>query len=601
MHRLVFPIGLAILVATISGTPAASADPIYVEQGPQWTPEARADFYTHDQGSRLIRLSWLQALKGKDGRPFLADSMSRYGFLPNPDGSAGLPVGFHTSGSGDAQLVGVTCSACHTRQLEVAGKAYRVDGGPSLTDFQAFLGGLDKAVGDATADDASFAAFAASVLQTSNPAATDVAALRQRVDAWYRCYHAWASATLPPDGWGLGRLDAVGIIFNRIAGTDIGPPPDMLIRDNMRRADAPVRYPFLWNSPVQNLTDWGGFVLNGNNVLALSRNTGQALSFASFEPKRSFGPFFSYANSIDFGGLEKLEERLRQMGPPKWPKEWPINASLAADGAKIFDTQCSGCHGIKLPFSLFKPSTWLTPSAWDTPVKNVGTDTHQFDELAWKVKTGSMKGAGFPFVANRLQEEDYAVHMMFSAVVGSILEYKFWLGKDTNSPDGFGTLPPSEQTPASGRIASADPQALAARSDSQKTTDAAGGAKPAVAPDSLTIEPGTLLRRTLHRGAYEARVLQGIWAAAPYLHNGSVPTLAELLKPAPQRVSQFKLGTKYDIDNVGLAATQDASSPTRTVTGCDKRNSGDSNCGHEFGTRLSDPQKKALLEYLKTL
>ncbi|WP_349770486.1 hypothetical protein [Bradyrhizobium barranii] len=33
-------------------------------------------------------------------------------------------------------------------------------------------------------------------------------------------------------------------------------------------------------------------------------------------------------------------------------------------------------------------------------------------------------------------------------------------------------------------------------------------------------------------GAYEARVLQGIWAAAPYLHNGSVPTLAELLKPS---------------------------------------------------------------------
>lgn len=38
---------------------------------------------------------------------------------------------------------------------------------------------------------------------------------------------------------------------------------------------------------------------------------------------------------------------------------------------------------------------------------------------------------------------------------------------------------------------------------------------------------------------YESRVLQGIWAAAPYLHNGSVPTLEELLKPAAERVESF--------------------------------------------------------------
>jgi hypothetical protein len=96
-------------------------------------------------------------------------------------------------------------------------------------------------------------------------------------------------------------------------------------------------------------------------------------------------------------------------------------------------------------------------------------------------------------------------------------------------------------------------------------------------------------------------VLQGIWAAAPYLHNGSVPTLAELLKPSAQRVSQFNLGAKYDIDNVGLAATQNTSIPPRILTGCDDLDSGNSRCGHEFGTGLSDQDKKALLEYLKTL
>lgn len=593
MHRLVFPIGLAMLLAASAGTPATSADPIYVEQGPNWTPAARADFYTHDQGSRLLRLSWLQALKGKDGRPFLADSMSRYGFLPNPDSSAGLPVGFHTSGSGDAQLVGVTCAACHTRQLEVGGKAYRVDGGPSLTDFQAFLADLDQAVGDATASDASFAAFAASILQTSTPAAADVAALRQRVDAWYRRYHAWASATLPPDGWGLGRLDAVGIIFNRIAGTDVGPPPDLLIPENMKRADAPVRYPFLWNSPVQNLTDWAGFVLNGNNIFALSRNTGQALSFANFAPKRSFGPFFSYANTINFDGLNRLEALLRAMGKPKWPKEWPLDQALADEGATIYLHECSACHRMK------EVHSWINPVTWETPVQNVGTDTHQFDELGWKVKTGAMMGAGIPFIANRLQEEDYAVHMMFSAVSGSILQYKLGLGGDIGSGDGFGSVPSDGQS--STPLVSAAPPALPSLLDPVKASNAPNSAQPVGAPDSLTIEKGTLLERTLNRGEYESRVLEGIWAAAPYLHNGSVPTLAELLKPSAQRKLQFSLGAKYDIKDIGLAETQDPSSPTRTVTGCDKLNSGNSNCGHDFGTSLSEHEKKALLEYLKTL
>jgi hypothetical protein len=74
-----------------------------------------------------------------------------------------------------------------------------------------------------------------------------------------------------------------------------------------------------------------------------------------------------------------------------------------------------------------------------------------------------------------------------------------------------------------------------------------------------------------------------------------------LLKPSAQRTAQFSLGAKYDIENVGLAAVQEGSSATRSVTDCNDLNSGNSRCGHEFGTSLSDQDKKALLEYLKTL
>jgi len=96
-------------------------------------------------------------------------------------------------------------------------------------------------------------------------------------------------------------------------------------------------------------------------------------------------------------------------------------------------------------------------------------------------------------------------------------------------------------------------------------------------------------------------VLEGVWAVAPYLHNGSVPSLAELLKPAAERVKSFKIGPDYDIENVGLAAQQTKFDYTLQTTDCSDRNSGNSRCGHEYGTKLSPEEKRALLEYLKEL
>jgi mono/diheme cytochrome c family protein len=601
MRRLVLLVGFAISLATTSPMRAADGDPMFADQGKRWTPAARADFYTRDQGSRLINFAWLQALKAKDGKPFLSDNMSRYGFLPNPDNSDDLPVGFHTSGPRGFQAVGVNCSACHTRELEVDGKRYRIDGGPALTDFQAFLSDVDTAVSDVTTNDASFAPFAAAVLQSATPDAAEVAALRQKVEAWHRRFHAWMVGTLPPAGWGLGRLDAVGIIFNRLSGLDVGPPPDFLITDSMKLGDAPVRYPFLWNSPVQDLTDWGGFVMNGNDVFALSRNIGQALAFADFEPTRVETPLgvqynYLHNNSINFDGLNRLEELVRRMGPPKWP--WPekINPALRADGEKIFEKECGQCHGIR--DGAFRS---LFGKTWATPVQNVGTDTRQFDELGRKVKTGVLAGASIPGVARRLEDEDFGVHVMFTAVAGSIGQHLLF-GEHGSGLGSVLSAPTARPSPAGSSPApESQAQTPSALPDLAKALKVPDSPQLSGQPDSLTIESGTLLARTVTKGAYESRVLEGIWAAAPYLHNGSVPTLAELLKPPAQRVSQFSLGPKYDIENVGLAATQDGSAPTRSVTDCSDLDSGNSKCGHDFGTSLSDQDKKALLEYLKML
>ena len=99
--------------------------------------------------------------------------------------------------------------------------------------------------------------------------------------------------------------------------------------------------------------------------------------------------------------------------------------------------------------------------------------------------------------------------------------------------------------------------------------------------------------------------MQGIWAAAPYLHNGSVPTLADLLEPADKRPKSFEIGPNYDPNGkVGLAADQPKFGHFKLNTTADCRKSRDTGvsvCGHEFGTSLPAADKKALLEYLKTL
>jgi hypothetical protein len=176
--------------------------------------------YIQDQGSRIMPLSWLEALKQSDGSPFLADNLNRYGYLTNPANSNGLPVGFTASGPQGSQVVGMSCAACHTRQIFADGKEYRIDGGPAIVDFQSFLLDLDTAVGKVLGDDPAFQAFARSALGIANPTSEDLAAPRENVQAWYLRYHTLMTGALPKVPWGPSRLDAVSMIFNRLTGLD---------------------------------------------------------------------------------------------------------------------------------------------------------------------------------------------------------------------------------------------------------------------------------------------------------------------------------------------------------------------------------------------
>jgi mono/diheme cytochrome c family protein len=108
--------------------------------------------------------------------------------------------------------------------------------------------------------------------------------------------------------------------------------------------------------------------------------------------------------------------------------------------------------------------------------------------------------------------------------------------------------------------------------------------------------------------AYVAPPLQGIWASAPYFHNGSVPTLWHVLHPSARpAIWKIKDRKAYDSKRMGLMVEEFATFPAGVRYGFERRRYFDStlkskgNEGHRFADRLSEPEKEDVLEYLKTL
>jgi len=325
-----FLTGTALAIAMFAPLPSTAAtSPVMTDQGNKWTASTREKYYTQDQGSRIMPLKWINALKQANGAPFMADSLGRYGYLPNPKSAEpGLPVGFSVAEENGDKIIGMNCSACHTRQIEVSGTSYRIDGGPAITDMQSFLSDLDKAVNKVLTDPGDFTEFAHAVLGSTSKK-QDEDKLRTDVAAWFLPFNTIIKGSLPTESpWGPSRLDAVSMIFNRVTGLDIGPAPTYMIPENIKLADVPARYPFVWNAPIQDTTQWPGFAPNGNRIFGLSRNLGEVLGvFAAFHPKKDESRLLkiNYVdnNSANFHGLNKLESLVKKIGPPKWP--WKLD------------------------------------------------------------------------------------------------------------------------------------------------------------------------------------------------------------------------------------------------------------------------------------
>jgi hypothetical protein len=144
---------------------------VYLDQN--WSPSESNRFHFTAQGSQIVPYDWFLALEQSDSTIPFRDNQNilKYRYLtqePGPMNPDGLPVGFVSDqGEGRAWL-GMTCAACHTAEIHLGRRAYRVDGAPTHGDVQGFLTGMITAMQQTQNDAAKFTRFAANVLGEQN-------------------------------------------------------------------------------------------------------------------------------------------------------------------------------------------------------------------------------------------------------------------------------------------------------------------------------------------------------------------------------------------------------------------------------------------------
>ncbi|HST35340.1 MAG TPA: di-heme-cytochrome C peroxidase, partial [Allosphingosinicella sp.] len=324
----------AMLAASAQPSPAQTP-PTYAQQG--WSSGARNFWYSAPQGSRLMPLSWLEALeRAQDSRLFLSpDNIASFRYLP---GQGALPVGFAVDRQNDRRFirtrlewlpnqradepwVGMTCSACHTGEIAAGERRLRIEGAPSLGDYQSFVGALDAAVRETRNDQAKWARFAARIL----PGARNTTANRERLGRAFDLFTALRGEVARMNGrpldYGFARVDAFGHIYNQTSIFSGANPP------TANPSNAPVSYPFLWNVPQHDRVQWNGAVPNkrvlGLDLGAIGRNSGEVIGvFGEVMTERRTGrPLQSFASSINVLNLARLEQMLGELLPPAWPED----------------------------------------------------------------------------------------------------------------------------------------------------------------------------------------------------------------------------------------------------------------------------------------
>jgi hypothetical protein len=586
-----FPVLLAICAATIGmngcadpkalfGTRPSEKMPAYkpveihlVTQN--WSSNEREWFYHTAQGTVLLPYRWFLALEQPQIKffgtvPKFSDPeyLARFGFLPdhassqNPDG---LPVGFakHTvvdpfdKKERSVEVIGLTCAGCHTGQVEYRGKGIRIDGGSASIDLSSFQSELGYALAFTDKIPFRFNRFARVVLG-DNASKEDKTELRQDLKAFLNSglaeRHMADAGKLYEAAGGFGRTDALGRIGNYVFGTELD-------NANLRVADAPVNFPPLW------YTSWFAWVqYNASIQQPMMRNIGEALGVRArvnlTDPSKLYRSTVHVKNLWEMENLIAGQAAFAGLKSPLWPTEIlsQIDQTKARRGEELYKQHCQHCH---LP-PLNSPGI-QDPKYWE-----IGLDGKKFLKL--NVIPLEVIGTDPKEASNWAQRK---------AVTGAL---------------GLGTVSAAEALRmVTGKIRDRNYDALGLSAEQRMEWNG-------FREDGVAAPLG-----------YRARPLGGLWATPPFLHNGSVPNLYQLLIPGDERDKVFYVGSReFDPIKVGYSTSQsEGAFEFRTDQPPKDSHPGNSNAGHEFrnsalgngviGPALSDEERWAIIEYLKTL
>ncbi|ELS01565.1 hypothetical protein Xen7305DRAFT_00012690 [Xenococcus sp. PCC 7305] len=557
---------------------------VYLEQG--WTKKAQQLFYFTDEGSRFMPYSWFLALEQASSQQlFRSDAnINAFRYLPtkpsklNPDG---LPIGFVKNVDSKGQeWVGFSCALCHTGQITYQGTNIRIDGGPTLGDIENFQISLVKALDATYEEKQKFARFAEKVLGFQ-PNSNDLAKLRgnllgqtQKLKKFIKINYDYSDRT----DYGFARVDAVGAIVNEVMATFNDLP------ENIRPADAPVSYPFLWGTHQSDVVQWPGFTPNGPWELGtLIRNAGQVLgTFGTIDIPKNKGltgllekGLPAYNSSVKIDNLGKIETWVAELRSPRWPEKYlpAVNQEFAERGKVLYDQYCLRCHTV-----ISRQDQALPYQAKLIPQKEVKTDPKELENLARKLKAGKYEGRlGMIPNLEQIPARTTALNPLLNATIGVLVKHPLATIKAAGLEMSNSVESIEEVTNLQGFFSKYQVLSKASQISSLKNA-----------------------KKAAKRASYKARPLNGIWATAPYLHNGSVPNLYELLLSQKERSAVFYVGNR-EFDPVKVGYISNAKVSDISLFKFDTSLVGNSNQGHEYGVHLTDDQKWELIAYLKTL
>ena len=571
----------------------------YLDQG--WDEADRALFYNTPQGTELqgLHYEWLAALELPLSTEKLASekNMRGWGFIVDNAGQVRAdeqgvhPVGMgkHWNAEAEAYRLDLGCALCHTGELHYKGTALRVDGGQAIHGMSTgnpgeFIFSVGATALEMKYNRAKWARFADAIAgedqQKRAQLKRDFAAFRER---FFEFADGPGNTDYFPVTEGRGRTDAVGRIGNVVFGYNLG------IEENYHEADAPVSFPFLWDIWRFDWVQYTGFTNQ-----AMARNVGESLGVMApiklvdedgqLLPPGEFGQ-----STIDIRGMQCIETTLRKLKPPKWPEDvlGAVDIQKARTGKALFADQCAHCHGPHIS----KPYQWTLADSPDSMLPGQIASNWQWDmsgQIAydsenravradwrsdmWSIPWIDIEVIGTdPKAATNYNEEKY--------LAGPLLAGE----KKVNAGHGLQLLI-NQLVPVLYENAGIS-------SDNNGIADY----------DGLNVP-----FRIANKNAYKARPLHGVWATPPFLHNGSVPTIYDLLSPLESRPARFGVGHReYDPQKLGYITRMRAGSFE-----FDTSIEGNFNSGHLFtdveqpgriGKRLSESERMALIEYLKVM